>query len=150
MISAELKIAPESRRVLEHFSRKIGSDVKQVNVKFFQVWTAWKKRRSEDSYKRSSQWGGRAWAPLSPEYATWKSRHFGALPIGWATGKLMTSFAQRINFQRGNSLVRNTVSYARFFANRRPIFPQIHAATDEAKRQYLNLMKSMTRKYRGH
>jgi len=156
MISAELTIAPESRRVIERFARKISDDVKQVNTRFLQVWTAWKLRRSQDSYKRSSQWGGHAWAPLSPFYAAWKSRNFGGSQIGWLTGKLMTSFNQRINFQQGNSLLRNTVPYARYFSEgtrkmpARPVFPQINTATDEAKRQYLNLMKTMTRKYRGH
>lgn len=111
--------------------------------------------RMADSFeqlnRRQFQASGRAasggWAPLSPAYAAWKSRHYPGRPILVRTGELRESLTRRpfgVEVIRPGSMeIGTAVPYARFHQQGGPGLPRRRPVelTERARREWVKILQ---------
>lgn len=95
---------------------KLGGDFKGFNLKW---WTPtkreWAPVLANDQrpfwQQQTDPTTGRPWARLTPQYASWKERHFPGRPILQATGEMQNSMEITV---RGNVFSVKSTNYGKY------------------------------------
>lgn len=112
------------------------------------------KRQMVEQFVTEGKATGSRWAALTPEYATWKQRHYPGRPIGVRTGALESAMTggggwgqsmEKDSAWFGMSDNAKAAPYAHHFAARRPVV----RATARHGREYQKVMHTWLVAERG-